>query len=329
MKPEPFPPTRIVIIGAGSIGCRHLRNVSMVWPTCQVSVVSASGRMLSTEELQGQQQMSLAEALALQPDFAIVASPAPWHLEHARQCLQAQVPVLIEKPLSHSYSEASRFLAEMGSTELCSLAYCLRYLPSAQVVKQCLKEQRLGRLYSVQSIVGQQLSQWRPAKDYRSSVSASAELGGGVLLELSHEFDYLLWLFGPLSTRYCHVSVQGELQLDVEESADLVLSADGTLMCTLHLDFLQQVAQRRCVISGQFGRIEWDLLKNSVLWVNQHGEAWLYNEPQWDKNLMYVSLLKDFALALQQGMSAPVPLSDGVAVLELVEQAKTLAAVGG
>jgi hypothetical protein len=328
LKPQLIQPTRVVIIGAGSIGSRHLRNVKVLWPACEIVIVAASGRLLTAEELQGQRQLPIAEALAWQPDFAIVASPAPWHLEHARLCLNAHIPTLIEKPLSHNFALAQQFLRDCDNTQICSLAYCLRYLPSANVVKQCLTEQRLGRLYSVQATVGQQLSQWRPQKDFRTSVSANAELGGGVLLELSHELDYLLWLFGPLTTQYCHFSKPGELRLQVEECADLILTGTDALVCALHLDFWQQVAQRRCVISGQLGRIEWDLMKNSVLWVNQEGEHLLYADPNWDKNQMYIRVLEEFLLAMQQKNAAPIPFTDGLAVLEIVEQAKALASGG-
>lgn len=316
---------KIVLLGLGSIGKRHLANLLLLWPQAQIYVVSASGRQLSAAELAGQTQLSLDQAIAAQPLFAVIASPAHLHLQHAVAFRDAGIPALIEKPLSHQYQSAADFLSEQPSKPLFSLGYCLRYLPSAQVVKQLLAEQKLGPLYLVQAMVGQHLSQWRKQVDYRDSVSAKEAFGGGVLLELSHELDYLLWLFGPLSVEFCRLQKQGELKLDVEERADLMLSGEHSLFCQLHLDFVQQVPQRRCVISGQQGRIEWDLLENGVCLINADGRQQLYHQPLWDKNQMYLLMLQDFFTAVTEENAAPVPLQDGLAVLRLVEQAKRMA----
>jgi hypothetical protein len=314
----------IVLVGLGSIGRRHLANLLLLWPQAQIYVVSASGRQLSVAELTGQTQLSLEQAIAAQPLFAVIASPAHLHLQHANAFSDAGIPALIEKPLCHQYQVAAEFLRQQPSQQLFSLGYCLRYLPSAQVVKQLLTEQKLGPVYLVQAMVGQHLSQWRKQMDYRDSVSAKQEFGGGALLELSHELDYLLWLFGPLSVEFCRLQKQGELKLDVEERADLMLSGDHSLLCQLHLDFVQQVPQRRCVISGQQGRIEWDLLENSVCLINADGRQQLYHQPLWDKNQMYLLMLQDFFTAVTEEKAAPVPLQDGLAVLRLVEQAKRM-----
>lgn len=316
---------KIVLVGLGSIGKRHLANLLLLWPQAEVYVVSASGRSLSAVELVGQTQLSLEQAIAAQPLFAVIASPAHLHLQHAVAFRDAGIPALIEKPLSHQHQLAAEFLRQQPSQPLFSLGYCLRYLPSALVVKQLLAEQKLGPVYLVQAMVGQHLSQWRKQMDYRDSVSAKQAFGGGALLELSHELDYLLWLFGPLSVDFCRLARHGELMLDVEERADLMLSGDHSLICQLHLDFLQQVPQRSCVISGQQGRIEWDLLENSICLINADGRQQLYHQPLWDKNQMYLLMLQDFFTAVTEEKAAPVPLQDGLAVLHLVEQAKRIA----
>jgi predicted dehydrogenase len=316
---------KIVLVGLGSIGKRHLANLLLLWPQAEVYVVSASGRQLAQAELAGQTQLSLEQAIAAQPLFAVIASPAHLHLQHAAAFRDAGIAALIEKPLSHQHQLATEFLRQQPSQPLYSLGYCLRYLPSALVVKQLLTEQKLGPVYLVQAMVGQHLSQWRKQVDYRDSVSAKEAFGGGALLELSHELDYLLWLFGPLSVEFCRLQKRGELKLDVEERADLMLSGGNSLLCQLHLDFLQQVPQRRCVISGQQGRIEWDLLENSVCLINADGRQQLYHQPLWDKNQMYLLMLQDFFEAVTENKVAPVPLKDGLVVLTLVEQARRMA----
>lgn len=316
----------IVLVGLGSIGKRHLANLSLLWPHARIYVVSASERLIPPAELGGHPQLTLDQAVQCQPLFAIIASPAHLHLVHAGVFSQAGIPVLVEKPLADQLEHALEFIERIGATApLFSLGYCLRYLPSAQQVQQLLAANVIGPLYLVQATVGQHLSQWRKQPDYRHSVSAQQALGGGALLELSHELDYLLWLFGPLQVEYCHLRRQGELMLDVEESADLMLLNNAALVCQLHVDFLQQVPQRRCVVTGQQGRIEWDLLENSVHLYDASGKQQLYHQPQWDKNQMYLLMLQDFVSAISQQRSSPIPLQDGLAVLQIIHQAKQLA----
>src|SRR5690606_29956228 len=106
-----------------------------------------------------------------------------------------------EKPLSdslESFARAGEVLLE-NSAKI-EVAYNLRFMPSAIRLKELLTEQIVGRIHSVSIEVGQYLPDWRPATDYRKNVSACKKLGGGVLLELSHELDYLTWLFGEFDS---------------------------------------------------------------------------------------------------------------------------------
>ena len=103
--------------------------------------------------------------------------------------------MLIEKPLSDNlkkYEEASNTLLDLN--EKIKIAYNLRYLNSMIFFKN-FYENLLGKIYSVQSEVGQNLIKWRPKKNYKHTVSSNKKLGGGALLELSHELDYLTWIF--------------------------------------------------------------------------------------------------------------------------------------
>lgn len=318
---------RIVLVGLGSIGKRHLRNILTLWPSASLFIVSASQRQLSEAELSGCQQVGLVQAVLEKPDFALIASPASMHLQHAAVFREAGIPVLIEKPFSHQLAFAEQFRHASDPDYLCSLGYCLRYLPSAQVVRDLLADHKIGSIYSVHSSVGQHLSQWRRETDYQHSVSARNELGGGVLLELSHEFDYLLWLFNRLTVRFCQLS-RAELQLDVEERADVLMTREDGLVCYLHLDFVQSVPQRSCLIIGQNGRIEWDLLGNSVYLTTATGREQIYHQPDWDKNQMYLLMLQDFVKSLNLNTKAPIPMDAGVEVLRLIEQSKQLAARG-
>ncbi len=291
---------RIVVIGLGSIAKRHLANIKTLLPEVKTLAISSSGLLPDTIANVDQLSADIQDAIAFKPDFAIVASPSSFHLQHTKILLVANIPVLIEKPITDNSKDANELITLINKANVpVGIAYCLRYLPAANVVKKILEEKKLGSLYNIVAHVGQFLPQWRNDKDYRVSVSASKRLGGGVLLELSHELDYLDWLLGPLEFRYATLRNTKELNLEVEEIADILLTTKSGSLCTVHLDFIQKYAQRFCYFIGEHGHMYWDLLKNRVS-INSGNEEIVFDEPSWDKNNMYISMLEDFIARIKK-----------------------------
>jgi predicted dehydrogenase len=220
---------KAVVVGLGSIGRRHISNLKAMVPGIEVGCVSASGRPV-THDAGGADQVwpSIAAAVSARPDLVIVASPAPWHLEHALAFAAGGAAVLIEKPLTDSYESWLTARDQLlRYDKRITVGYVLRHLPSANVAKNAIDSGRLGQVHSVLSVVGQYLPDWRPGTDYRNNVSARRELGGGVLRELSHELDLLHWLFGPVDAVHCRTSTTGLIDVDVEDKAQAVLEVFG------------------------------------------------------------------------------------------------------
>ncbi len=323
-------PTKALVIGSGSIARRHIANLRTLLPAADVACVSASGRALSAYETQATvMPASLADALAWQPQLAVVASPAPWHLDHATALVAAGVPVLIEKPLSDSMAtfQAARATLEPHRDRI-EVAYILRYLSSSRAMKRLLNEGRIGRLHAVRIDIGQHLPDWRPQSDYRRNVSANKALGGGVLLELSHEFDYLRWLVGDFDTAYCITSNSGQLEVDVEDRADIMLSRRDGLVAQLHMDFLQRKSTRECKFIGEHSSLRWDLIANSIVLETAAGQDTLFAEPGLDRNTLYLEQMSGL-IAMAGGRRTPsITLEDGVAVLAMIEAMRRSAASG-
>lgn len=322
-------PHKALVVGSGSIARRHLANFRRLLPDAEVCCVSASGRALADGETAATTQLpSLAAAVEWAPDLAVVASPAPLHLDHACRLLDARIPVLIEKPLSDSIArvrDAAPLL--MRHRDRIEIAYNLRFLSSAQRMKALIDEGRVGRILGLRIEVGQYLPDWRPHADYRRQVSASRSLGGGVLLELSHELDYLTWMFGRFDRVFCVAANSGQLEIDVEDHADILLSRDG-LTAQVHLDFLQRRASRSCKVIGATGTLHWDLIANLISLEGPAGDDILFSEPAVDRNDMYVEQLRGF-IEVAAGRAAPrITLDDGLAVINMIEAMRESAASG-
>jgi predicted dehydrogenase len=311
-----------LVIGSGSIARRHIANLRLLFPTAEVACVSASGRPITCSETGATQIWpDLASAKNSSVSFAVIASPAPFHIAHATELLKMGVPVLIEKPLATSF-ELFKIGGEVlrANADRVEVAYNMRYLTSAVRMKRLLVEGLAGRLHTVLIDVGQYLPDWRPGTDYRNNVSARKDLGGGVLLELSHELDYLTWLFGDFASVFCVAGQSASLDIDVEDSVDAVLIRTDGLVANLHMDFLQRSATRTCKVIGEHGTIEWDLNRNKITWST--GDAAvdiIFDDPGYDRNNMYIQELLSFS-KVAEGLARPfVDLAQGEKILLLVD----------
>lgn len=317
---------KVAVIGLGNISNRHRANLKMLYPQVKIYAVSASRRKLS--ELPKNVDMYFSgvdELLKHDVDMAIVASPAPFHLMQTAQLLQANIPVLIEKPISDSLESFMQVKDILyANSDKIEVAYNLCFMPSAIKLKNLLDKKTIGRIYSVSIDVGQYLPDWRPAIDYRNSVSAQKKLGGGVLLELSHEIDYLLWLFGTFDTVYCIATNSGALAVDVEDTIDALIhrKRDG-LVVNLHMDFLQRVPTRTCKIVGETGTLIWNILHNAIhLHTKENGEETIFNDPDYDRNQMYLDELVRFSKVVKQELVPTVGITQALDVLKLIDAMK-------
>ncbi|HEC14314.1 MAG TPA: Gfo/Idh/MocA family oxidoreductase, partial [Rhodospirillales bacterium] len=188
-------PDKLLIVGLGSIGRRHVAVARELEPGMEIMALRRAGSACGDVVV----FTSLDEALNARPDAVIIANPAPLHVATAQAFVEAGKHVLIEKPLSDRLDGIDKLLASSRRRgTVLQVGYCLRFHPSLIAMKQAVAEGRIGRILSLRAEVGHYLPDWRPGSDYRSAVSARRDLGGGVLLELSHEIDLARWLAGEV-----------------------------------------------------------------------------------------------------------------------------------
>lgn len=313
------------VIGLGSIGKKHVANLRKKYPKSIIYSVSSSGKNRVFPE-DANALVSFEELISKSPNLVIVASPAPYHAYFSEALITKQIPILIEKPLSDKIEDCYRIikLAEKNIFKKIAVGYCLRFLPSAQIIKKLIDANELGEIYSVHSSVGQYLPNWRNDKNYKNSVSAIKDLGGGALLELSHEIDYLIWFFGNLSIRNSFIRRSNELAIEVEDLVDISLVSLNNVFISMHADFLQKSPSRYCEIIAQKGRLYWNLLENSVTLFDEKGEHILFSNPEFDKNEMYISMIDCFQNLDKTSYSQIATILDGKNVVELIEKARLI-----
>jgi len=318
---------RVAVIGLGNIAIRHRRNLKLLFPQSKLFAMSASGR-IPDEEVSDCDAIatSIEELISAKVNLVIVASPAPFHALHSIPLIEAGIPTLIEKPVTTTIEDVNAIqkAIDLHQTPV-AIGYCLRYLPSAQKLKALIGEHKIGTLYNAHIDIGQYLPDWRPNKNHKDSVSANKTLGGGALFELSHELDYAQWILGSLNVQHAILRSSEELALDVEDMVDVLSLTENGAVTTIHLDFLQRKAHRQCSFIGSEGRIDWDLILNQLVLTTATETTVLYADPKWDKNEMYLLMLKDFIQMMEEKTHTCIELSEASATVCLIDGIKELA----
>jgi predicted dehydrogenase len=314
---------KIAIIGLGSIGRRHLRLVKELRPELNIIAVrSGVGKKVEEEKLLNAVVHSLEEAIDCGIEAAIIATPAVYHIQQAIDLMEKGVHVLIEKPLSHSLDNMTELLKVNKKTKTVALlGYCLRYNSGALQFNNILKNKIIGQILHVQVDCGSYLPAWRKGQDYWESVSAKAELGGGVLLELSHELDYIRWFFGEMKSVYAIIQNSGTLDIDVEDSVDMIFESEQGFPVSVHLDFNSRYTRRKCIARCPNGDLIWDAINNEVIWRSADDPEDV-KKIQNDRDYIYKEQLKHFFDCFENDKLPSVSLDDGVAVLRMIESAK-------
>ena len=319
---------KALIVGLGSIGKRHLSNLRKLAPQTDITVWRQHTRQGDDHSLYPDANRvvySFEDAMANKPRIAIIANPAAFHIETGLQLAQEGASLLIEKPFSNRLDDVEKLIqlsASRGQTLM--IGYNLRFHSSLLCLKKTLNDGRIGKVLSIIAEVGQYLPDWRPGTDYAENVSAQARLGGGVVLELSHELDYVRWLAGEVQAVGAQTGKLSDLIMDVENSADIHLHFAGGAFGSIHLDMLQRFSTRTCKLIGSDGTLIWDGISNSVRLYSADDCVWqdVFPAQTLDRNEMFLRETQHFLECVQTGTVPLITGEDGLQVLRIALAAK-------
>jgi predicted dehydrogenase len=223
--------TRALIVGAGSIGIRHAEVLTSL--DSEVAFVS------SRADVAQKSYSSIVEAITeFNPDYVVISNPTALHSQAFQDLTAAGFSgrVLVEKP-----ANIASTLALPGTFSSVHVAYNLRFHP----VMTALRDELQGKkIYSVQAYAGQDLTAWRPGRDVEEQYSAHASQGGGVLRDLSHELDYLQWLFGDAQEVVALGGRLGDLTVDSDDSWSVLFTAELAEQVSLSINYFDVPGSR-------------------------------------------------------------------------------------
>jgi predicted dehydrogenase len=316
---------KALVVGLGSIGVRHINNLYALGVR-ELGVVRTRNLPppgeIAARDVMVFQDLDLA--LAQKFDLVVIANPTSLHLETLVKALDAGAHVYIEKPVAH----AEQCLAQLNSRLIPGgpkvLEGCqLRMHPGLMKISEWISQDKLGKIYSVQVDLGEYLPDWHPWEDYRRSYAALADQGGGVILTLIHELDYLQWLFGKPESIYAIGGHRTSLEITAEDTALITFETRQGACIQLRMDYWRKPPVRRMSIVAEKALVDWDYYARATT-LKQGGKIVdeLALPPTWDRNEIFMAMMREFLESLPGETAPRVTLQDGIDALVTALAAK-------
>lgn len=309
------------MIGTGSIGRRHMKSLRQIDSSITFDVLREAGRGTDVSGL-GEVTLSrsIGEALDKQPTLMVVASPSALHLRHVLAAIDSGTPFYIEKPVVVAADDLAVLKAHVarGSLPVNMVGCNLRHLPSLQALRRLVTSGRLGRIVRADFEAGQWLPDWRPAQDYRCSYSAIRAMGGGVVFDLIHEIDSVLWLFGGFTRVEALVGHTSRLDIDSDDCACLLLGRVSGPFVTVRLDYVSRLPVRRYTLIGDEATATWDLRAGMLTLSTPNGiEPLEMGADAYDVALTYPVAMREMLTAIAERRPTSQPIEDGLLAVDV------------
>ena len=253
---------RILIIGYGSIGKKHLAIIKALSFQPDIIILRHSRDCLNSGYAEC---FSLEDAIRWRPTHAIVCTPTSEHLKYVLLLSEAGVLVLVEKPLcdlaAFSRAEHTKLLP---LSENIKVAYPYRFHQIWQDVFQA-RTHCFPHVWFIDR--GYNLSRWQPNKAGLSGYAAYKAMGGGAHMTLCHELDLFVSLYGRPSSAMGQSYNTGTLKIDSDELSIYTLQWSCGVTASFRVDMLRQENTLKIIglTSDSEYRFEW----SSNIGINQ------------------------------------------------------------
>ncbi len=313
---------KFLIVGFGSIGRRHFRNLLALGER-DIVLCRSQKSLLDLQEIKDFPiEYDLTAALAHRPDAVIIANPTALHVPVAHQAIEANCAVFMEKPVSDSYEDALGLFEQSGQKNTRILTgFQFRFHPGLIALKELIHGGQLGTILSVQVNWGEYLPGWHPWEDYRQGYAARKDLGGGVVRTLSHPFDYLTWMFGQPTALSAQVRATGILGIEVDDLADvdMIFSSEG-LVAHVHLDYHRQPGCHTLEVVGSAGTAIWDNADGALRLYLADQALWktLPVPDGFERNTLFMAEMSHFIQVVDHTAEPLCTLFDGLINMKVI-----------
>ena len=320
----------ILIVGSGSIGQRHAINLSNLG--CVISCIDLRDDRIS--EIKSKVRInlsfkSLEEAFSNENyDGIVICTPTLFHPEQTKAAIKKNIPILLEKPISKSLSDAMEVkkVIEKNSDRIL-LGYTWRWWKPFKTVSKNLNKKLLGEIKHVQFHMSAHLADWHPWEPYQEFFMSSKELGGGALLDESHWIDLMIWFFGMPKSVIGRISKISDLDIDSDDNVDVICEYENHFV-SIHLDLYGRPHEKFIRFVGNDGTMLWSANPNQIRISKDWDQKWSDEKFDFERNDMFISLANDFVSFIDNKKKPLCNYNDGINVMKVIEAIRLSSSTG-
>jgi len=304
---------RVLVLGCGSIGERHIRCLTSVGGADIIACDTRPDRLTAMKELYGVADtvVSYEEADLGDVDAVMVCTPTDQHIEPAMKAARAGCHLFIEKPISNSLDGVDELLTFCRDREiLIQMGYVMRHHPNLKEIKALLDIDKIGKINMCQIKSGYFIGKYRP--EYAQLYWAHKATGGGVIWDASHQQDWVQWLMGPI-TQVAAMTEHFMLDIDedVEDSAVMMLRFASGALGSVSMSNCQQNYKSGVELNGEKGSIEWSYANSEVRIYTEDDQSWRSHSSEYERDVFFVNQARSFMESITGAARVPVTGEDG------------------
>lgn len=331
---------KVLMIGLGSIGQRHLRNLSAyLGEKAEFLAYRVRGlqrtfsdtmqirdNVVLENEYSIRTFYDLDEALSQKPDIAYITNITSQHIPCAIKAVESGCDIFLEKPISNNLEGVADLLrAKEKYNRIVFVGFQNRYHPAIKRLRELVHSKDFGKIISVQSEIGERLTTMHTYENYAETYMARRDQGGGVIMNQQiHELDYIQWIFGKPETVTAVCGTNSGLNIDVEDYCDAIywINNDyGKFPVYCHADFFQYPPSRKCKVIFENGWVAADLIVAAVEYF-KNDEIYKEEFSDFVRNQMFVDEMKDFLSCVENRKHDFLTLEEGIISMKMAMAAK-------
>lgn len=316
---------KYLVVGSGSIGKRRIGILNDLGVT---SINICDKSLARLEDVSRKYKIEgkytdYNKALAQNPDVVIICTPPVFHIPIAKSAVEAGADLMIEKPLAHNLDGVDSLVKLIKKKKVVAgVAYTMRFHKGVNLLRNMLEQKIVGKVYSVRAECGQYLPDWHPWEDYRKWYMSKKNEGGGAILDISHEIDYLRWFLGDAKEVGCFYGTVSDLEMDADDMAEIILRFKNGAIGSVHLDLLQRIYRRNCEVIGEKGTILWDYTAKQIKVYTKEKDSWETAEYKEERSEMFIEETKHFIKCFGRKAQVKVSVEDAAKTLAVAVSAK-------
>ena len=257
---------KVLVIGAGSMGRRRLRDLNYLNPGGVLLLEPVSERceqVAAAFGIPGHKELNAA--LKQRPDALVVSTPPALHEEYVRRGVKEGIHVFAEVPFVLDYNALTEIAALQSNKSLLAVSHTIRYYPPFRLIHDLLSRAVIGRPLYLEYSLGNYLPDWHPYEDYRKFYARDQKLGGAGMDMLLHELSGIHWWLGCSTKVLARLSKISSLEIAGPDTHDLLMRFASGAVGFFHHDVIERGTLGRHVrIVGEEGTIEWHQNQTSV-----------------------------------------------------------------